>query len=86
MLPGLHCPSNSLSEVGESETGAFAGAATDYAFSKGSLSYLSDSDDSQNGMFDVNSDRKLAAVTDGLSNTMMLGEAASNPNLEAAGT
>ena len=86
VLPGLHCPSNPQSEVGENETGAFTGAATDYAFSKGSLAYLSDSDDSQNGMFDVNSDRKLAAVTDGLSNTMMLGEAASNPNLEAAGT
>lgn len=84
VLPGLHCPSNSISEV--AEVGAFAGAATDFAFSKGSTAYLSDSDDSQNGMFDVNSDRKLAAVIDGLSNTMMLGEAASNPMLEAGGT
>ena len=86
VIPGLHCPSNAESEVGENETGAFAGAATDYAFSKGSTAYLSASAETQNGMFDVNSDRKLAAVTDGLSNTMMLGEAASNPNLEAAGT
>ena len=86
VLPGLQCPSNSISEVGENETGAFAGAATDYAFSKGSIAYLSDSDDSQNGMFDINSDLNLAAVTDGLSNTMMLGEAASNPMLEAGGT
>ena len=86
VLPSLQCPSNPLSEVGENETGDFAGAATDYAFSKGSTAYLSNSDDSQNGMFDVNSDLKLAAVIDGLSNTMMLGEAASNPMLEAGGT
>lgn len=86
VLPGLHCPSNSQSDVGDQETGAIAGAATDYAFSKGSTAYLSNSDESQNGMFDVNSDLKLAAVTDGLSNTMMLGEAASNPMLEAGGT
>jgi len=86
VLPELQCPSNSQSEVSAAETGNFAGAATDYAFSKGSTAYLSNSDESQNGMFDVNSDLKLAAVTDGLSNTMMLGEAASNPMLEAAGT
>ena len=86
VLPSLQCPSNPLSEVGENETGAFAGAATDYAFSKGSTAYLSNSDDSQNGMFDVNSDLKLAAVIDGLSNTMMLREVASNPMLEAGGT
>ena len=86
LIPGLHCPSNPESEVGENETGAFAGTATDYAFSKGSTAYLSESDDSQNGMFDVNSDLELAAVSDGLSNTIMLGEAASNPLLEAAGT
>ncbi len=86
VLPGLLCRSNSLSEVGEEETGAYSGAATDYAFSKGSTAWLSDSEESQNGMFDVNSNLKLAAVTDGLSNTMMLGEAASNPMLEAGGT
>ncbi len=77
----LACPSN-LTEV--PQQGAIAGSPTDYAFSKGPLAYLCDKPtDGRMGMFDINSQVRIAQISDGTSNTFALGEAASNVNLEA---
>jgi prepilin-type N-terminal cleavage/methylation domain-containing protein len=76
------CASN-VSEVGQD--GGISGAPLDYALNKGPLAYLHNQQLSV-GMFDVNSKNSLASVTDGTSNTFMLGEAASNAELRCEGT
>ena len=60
-------------------------AATDYAFSKGNRAFLC-LRGVGGGMFDVNSHVRSADVTDGLSNTFAMGEAASHISLRAAAT
>lgn len=59
--------------------------ASDYALSKGPDAFLYRRARTV-GMFDVNARLNLADVHDGLSNTYMIGEAVSDPNLEAAAT
>ena len=69
------------------ESGNIQGAVTDYAFSKGPLAYLCwQPQRLENGMFDVNSQIRTAHVTDGLSNTFAMGEAASSAGLMAKAT
>ena len=64
------------------QQGGIDAAPTDYAFSKGSLAYLS-LQSVGNGMFDINSEISWTHVRDGLSKTIAMGEAASTPLLEA---
>lgn len=78
----FQCPSND-SRV--EQDGGIKGEAIDYAFNKGSLAYLHDQH-LLDGMFDVNSKASFASITDGSSNTFMMGEAASNSNLACEGT
>lgn len=78
----LNCPSSpSLVE----QNGGFQIAASDYALSKGPDGFLYRRQRSV-GMFDVNAETSLADVRDGLSNSLMLGEAVSDPNLDGAAT
>ena len=81
-IPAFHCPSNN-SRV--DQDGGVPGSAIDYAFSKGSLAYLHNRK-LDNGMFDVNSEIDFSSILDGASNTLMMGEAASNPKLKCEGT
>ena len=67
------------------QNGGFAIPASDYAMSKGPDGYLYRRTSSI-GMFDVNVETKFADVRDGLSNTFMIGEAASDPMLDAVAT
>ena len=78
----LQCPSSPSLVV---QNGGFEISASDYAFSKGPDAFLYRRSIPV-GMFDVNAELDLAAVLDGLSNTFMMGEATSDPNLEAAAT
>lgn len=78
----LLCPSN---DSGVEQDGGINGAPLDYALCKGPLAYLHNQQLNV-GMFDVNSENSLASVTDGTSNTFMLGEAASNSELRCEGT
>jgi len=76
------CPSSG-SEV--PQDGGVTGAPIDFAFSKGPRAYLC-AEAAGGGMFDINSRVRIPEVTDGLSRTFAIGEAASNPNLPAAST
>lgn len=76
------CPSN---ESIVNQDGDVPGEPVDYAFNKGSLSYLHNKG-LRDGMFDVNSKTTFASISDGASNTIMMGEAASNGGLECIGT
>ena len=78
-LQVLACPSNST-EV--PQQGSILAAASDYAFSKGPLSYLCNKP-AGGGMFDVNSRVRSVHLKDGMSKTFALGEAASNARLAA---
>ena len=78
-LQVLACPSNTT-EV--PQQGGISAAATDYAFSKGPLAYLCNKP-AGGGMFDVNSRVRSVHLTDGMSKTFALGEAASNARLAA---
>ena len=78
----LTCPS-SQSKV--PQDGGAAGAATDYAFSKGPLAYLCGRS-AGGGMFDINSRVRIAEITDGTSTTFAMGEAASALSLDAHST
>ena len=76
------CPSNdSLVE----QDGGIPGEAVDYALCKGSLAYLHNQG-LRDGVFDVNSKTTFAYMTDGSSNTILMGEAASNPRIWCLGT
>jgi len=68
--------------------GGFAGAVSDYAFSKGPEAFLCKEQRPSffNGMFDVNSKISRAHIKDGLSNTFAMGEAASSAGLEGQAT
>ena len=81
----FQCPSSPSSL---SLDGGFAGAVTDYAFSKGPEAFLCKEQRPSffNGMFDVNSKISRAHIKDGLSNTFAMGEAASSAGLEGTST
>jgi prepilin-type N-terminal cleavage/methylation domain-containing protein len=74
-ISSLQCPSNSSSVL---HNGGIDGGPTDYAFCKGDLSHLC-ATGTQRGLFDINSKVRVAAVTDGMSHTIALGEAVSDP-------
>ena len=77
----LQCPSNpSLFE----QTGKIEGTKCDYAMSKGPTAALFE--DTPEGMFGINQQVKIGAVTDGTSNTFLIGEAASNDQTLARST
>lgn len=67
------------------QDGGVPGESVDYAFCKGSLAYLHNQN-LRDGMFDVNSKTSFASISDGSSNTFMMGEASSNSNLPCEGT
>lgn len=76
------CPSNNSAIA---QNGGIDGEPIDYVMSKGALAYLHD----QNlisGVFDVNSKTTFADISDGSSNTLLMGEGASNADLECLGT
>ena len=82
-VPVFLCPSN-VATVEQDESG-LGGQASDYALCKGDTAVFNESLKPR-GIFDVNSKTTSTSISDGLSNTMMLGEAASNPSLPAAST
>ena len=81
-IPAFLCPSNQNSSVAAADDGGFVGATSDYAFCKGATGYLGSDKRYQNGAFDVNSEVKIGHFTDGTSNTILFGEAASNPEIK----
>ena len=81
-VPLFSCPEN---ESAVEQDGGAPGAAIDYAFSKGDLAYLSLNVVSS-GVFGINSETTFANISDGASNTFLMGEAASNPNIPCAAT
>jgi len=78
----LLCPSsgNQVPQVGD-----VIGTPTDFAFSKGTLAYLC-AKSAGGGMFGINSRVRISEISDGLSHTFAIGEAASSSNLPAAST
>jgi len=80
-VPMFSCP-ESPSFV--DQDGGVPGQATDYAFSKGNDAFLNDA--APSGMFGINSEVGFGQIADGSSNTFLLGEAASDPNLPAEST
>ena len=81
-IPVLRCP-NAGGMV--PQTAGIQVGGTDYAFSKGPNAALCLRAQSE-GMFDVNSLVRTADVSDGLSNTFAMGEAASDTSLRAEAT
>lgn len=75
------CPTNQ-SEVGQD--GGVPGSATDYLLVKGSLAYLHNQG-LADGVFDVNSQNSFGDIHDGASNTLFMGEGASNAQLTCEG-
>jgi prepilin-type N-terminal cleavage/methylation domain-containing protein len=73
-IPMFLCPT-SPNQV--PQDGGVSGAPTDYAFSKGAQAFLCRNIGSPvgAGLFDVNSNRRLADVRDGTSQTFAMGEA-----------
>jgi len=81
-IPALNCPSNPNTFE---QTGEFVeGTKCDYAFSKGPTAGLFAT--SPEGAFGVNQQVKIGAITDGTSNTFLIGEAASNDATMARST
>ena len=79
-LPLLDCPeSPTLVE----QNGGIVGQANDYAFNKGNDAFLTNQPPS--GIFGINSSITLGQISDGTSNTFLIGEAASDPSLPAEG-
>jgi prepilin-type N-terminal cleavage/methylation domain-containing protein len=76
----LICPSHESRVV---DDGGVGGAPSDYAFSKGDVAYLC-GNPTERGMFDVNSATKAGQITDGMSKTIAMGEAVSDPTWPAS--
>ena len=80
-IPLFSCPEN---QGTVQQNGGIDGQANDYAFNKGNDAFLTSR--APSGMFGVNSKVDFGQITDGSSNTFLMGEAASNPNLPAEAT
>jgi len=80
-VPIFSCPEN---QGTVEQNGGIQGQASDYAFSKGNDAFLTNR--APSGMFGVNSKVSFGQLRDGSSNTFLMGEAASNPNLPAEAT
>ena len=80
-MPLFDCPE---SPTIVEQNGGVEGQANDYAFSKGNDAFLTNQPPS--GVFGINSEITLGNINDGSSNTFLIGEAASNPNLPAEAT
>lgn len=80
-LPYFKCPS---AGGAVQDDGGLAGGRGDYAFSMGETSRLNT--DEPSGIFGINSRTTLESITDGASNTILMGEAASQVGLEATST
>ena len=76
------CPTN---DAVVDQDGGIPGAPLDYAMNKGPLSYLHGQNTTRSGIFDVNSETSMASISDGTSNTIMFGEAASSTNIHCVG-
>ena len=81
-MPILRCPSNT---GGFDQFGAYEGAVSDYAMSKGPAASLvrKDVSKSQLGVFDINSETTFGMIADGSSNVFLIGEAISDNRIEA---
>ena len=77
------CPA-STSEI--TQNGGLVAGVTDYAMCKGDNAFLCLNPTSSTGIFDINSKTMVTDITDGKSNTLMFGEAASDPSLAAEAT
>ena len=80
-IPTLNCPSN---PTPFEQTGAIEGTKSDYALSKGPTAALFAH--TPEGMFGINQRVKIGAVTDGTSNTFLIGDAVSNDRTLAHST
>ena len=79
-IPVFRCPS-SLGDF--DQFGAFEGAVSDYAMSKGPSAALVRDSKYHVGVFDVNSETTFARISDGSSNVFLIGEAISDQRIEA---
>ncbi len=79
-IPIFRCPS-SLGDF--DQFGAFEGAVSDYAMSKGPSAALVRDSKYHVGVFDVNSETTFARISDGSSNVFLIGEAISDQRIEA---
>ncbi len=77
-IPTLNCSSN---PTPFDQTGAIEGTKSDYALSKGATAALYEH--TPEGMFGINQQVKMGSITDGTSNTFLIGEAVSNDNTAA---
>lgn len=82
-IPMLRCPSSPSSVI---QNGGIEAGPTDYAMCKGDRAYMCFDATNSTGVFDINSRTTNSSIQDGLSNTFMYGEAASDPNIPAAST
>ncbi|MEL7498619.1 MAG: DUF1559 domain-containing protein [Planctomycetota bacterium] len=80
-VPNFLCPSNGVPVL---QTGGVEGAQIDYALCKGPSAALYKTRNV--GIFDINSRTTTSDIRDGMSNTFMIGEAISNPRIEARST
>jgi len=78
-IPVFRCPSNSPDFR---QFGDFEGASCDYAMCKGPSGALLET--TPVGVFGVNSKVSFSSITDGSSNTFMLGEAISSSRIDAS--
>ena len=81
-IPVFRCPS---SKGGVSQFGAFVGAVSDYAMSKGPSAALVHLAQTQMGVFDVNSKTTFGMIRDGSSNVFLIGEAISDRDTDCQG-
>lgn len=80
-IPTLNCPSN---PTAFEQTGDIEGTKSDYALSKGPAAALYAH--TPEGMFGINQQVKMGAITDGTSNTFLIGDAVSNDRTIAHST
>ena len=80
-IPFYQCPS---AGGAVEDDGGLAGGRSDYAFCMGENARLNT--DEPSGIFGINSSTTFADISDGSSNTILMGEVASRPGLPATST